>query len=189
MDCGAQPEQPPGAPAQEPNDAVLPDEAVTGTALEITDETTHTNHSRSVVLLGVAALSSMKRGANPSRSQSAGRAVHSWPCWMRSRSRRPQTKSPPTRRSASHRVLLPRHGPMRNLSADRKRSQRWWSSRQFSAELAANRLVFTSVNYELPENAHFLTDYKLPCPSLVLVAERRQGGELEAARRHLAIGP
>ena len=45
---------------------------------------------------------------------------------------------------------------------------------QFSAELAANRLMFTPVNYELPEDAHFLTDYKLPCPSLVLV--RRKAG-------------
>lgn len=49
---------------------------------------------------------------------------------------------------------------------------------QFSAELAMNRLAFTSVNYELPENAHFLTDYRLPCPSLVLV--RRTGGKEEA---------
>ena len=43
---------------------------------------------------------------------------------------------------------------------------------QFSAELAANRLKFASVNYELPENAHCLTDYKLPCPSLVLVGQK-----------------
>lgn len=43
---------------------------------------------------------------------------------------------------------------------------------QFSAELAANRLMFVSVNYEQPENAHFLTDYKLPCPSLVLVRQK-----------------
>lgn len=43
---------------------------------------------------------------------------------------------------------------------------------QFSNELAANRLMFTSVNYDLPENAHFLTDYKLPCPSLVLVRQK-----------------
>lgn len=44
--------------------------------------------------------------------------------------------------------------------------------RQLSAELEANRLVFLSVNYEQPENAHFLTDYKLPCPSLVLVKQK-----------------
>lgn len=43
---------------------------------------------------------------------------------------------------------------------------------EFSAELAMNRLMFASVNYDLPENAHFLTDYKLPCPSLVLVKRR-----------------
>ena len=49
---------------------------------------------------------------------------------------------------------------------------------QFSAEFAMNGLVFTSVNYELPEHAHFLTDYKLPCPSLVLV--RRIDGKEEA---------
>lgn len=48
---------------------------------------------------------------------------------------------------------------------------------QFSAELAANRLMFTSVNYELPENAHYLTDYQLPCPSLVLV--RQKDGKAE----------
>ena len=47
----------------------------------------------------------------------------------------------------------------------------------FSAELAANRLQFTPVNYELPENAHYLTDYQLPCPSLVLV--RQKGGKDE----------
>ncbi len=42
---------------------------------------------------------------------------------------------------------------------------------QFSAELATNRLFFLSVNYDLPENRHFLTDYHLPCPSLVLVRQ------------------
>lgn len=43
---------------------------------------------------------------------------------------------------------------------------------QFAAELAADRLVWQSVNYDLPENSHFLTDFKLPCPSLVLVAQQ-----------------
>ena len=40
-------------------------------------------------------------------------------------------------------------------------------------ELIANRfssqVVFRSVNYDEPENSHFSKDYKLPCPSLVLV--------------------
>ncbi len=37
------------------------------------------------------------------------------------------------------------------------------------------RLVFQPVNYDKPENAHFKTDYNLPCPSLVLV--RQKGGK------------
>src|SRR5665647_1978553 len=44
--------------------------------------------------------------------------------------------------------------------------------RQFKPELDAQRLVFTPLNYDLPENAHFLLDYKLPCPSLVLVRQK-----------------
>jgi hypothetical protein len=42
-------------------------------------------------------------------------------------------------------------------------------SRSAVDEVAAKRVVFTLVNNGLPENAHFLQDYKLPCPSLVLV--------------------
>ena len=48
---------------------------------------------------------------------------------------------------------------------------------RFKTELAAKRLVFKPLNYDVPENAHFLRDYKLPCPSLVLV--RRQAGKDE----------
>ena len=48
---------------------------------------------------------------------------------------------------------------------------------KFKSELAAKRLVFKPVNYDLPESAHFLQDYKLPCPSLVLV--RRKDGKDE----------
>jgi hypothetical protein len=47
--------------------------------------------------------------------------------------------------------------------------------RQFKSDLAAQRLVFKPVNYDLPENAHFLHDFKLPCPSLVIV--RRKDGK------------
>ena len=43
---------------------------------------------------------------------------------------------------------------------------------RFAAELASERLVFKPVNYDKPENAHFLKDYKLPCPSLVLVRQK-----------------
>jgi hypothetical protein len=45
----------------------------------------------------------------------------------------------------------------------------------FKTDLKAKRLVFQTVNYDLPENAHFLRDYKLPSPSLVLV--RRDNGK------------
>ena len=45
----------------------------------------------------------------------------------------------------------------------------------FETDLNAKRLVFKPVNYDLPENAHFLKDYDLPCPSLVLV--RRDNGK------------
>jgi hypothetical protein len=44
--------------------------------------------------------------------------------------------------------------------------------RRFAVEVAEKRLVFKPVNYDKPENAHFLKDYKLPCPSLVLVRQK-----------------
>lgn len=43
---------------------------------------------------------------------------------------------------------------------------------QFNSEMAANRIIWESVNYDLPENGHFLTDYKLSSPSLVLVLQQ-----------------
>ena len=49
--------------------------------------------------------------------------------------------------------------------------------RRFPVEAHEKRLVFQAVNYDKPENAHFLKDYKLPCPSLVVV--RQKGGKDE----------
>lgn len=49
--------------------------------------------------------------------------------------------------------------------------------RQFKTELDAKRLVFKPVNYQQPENTHFLQDYKLPCPSLVLVRQKNSKDE------------
>jgi hypothetical protein len=46
--------------------------------------------------------------------------------------------------------------------------------RRFPQEVAEKRLVFKPLNYDKPENAHFLKDFKLPCPSLVVV--RQKGG-------------
>jgi len=44
--------------------------------------------------------------------------------------------------------------------------------RRFPLEIAEKRLVFKPVNYDKPENAHFARDYKLPCPSLVVVRQK-----------------
>ena len=48
---------------------------------------------------------------------------------------------------------------------------------RFPFELAEKRLVFKSVDYDKRENAHFLKDYKLQSPSLVVV--RQKGGKDE----------
>ena len=67
------------------------------------------------------------------------------------------------------------HGTMRCETCQRiERHAREVIEQRFKAELAAKRLVFKPLNYDLPENAHFQQDYMLPCPSLVLV--RRQAG-------------
>lgn len=39
-------------------------------------------------------------------------------------------------------------------------------------EMPEKRLVFKPVNYNSPEDAHFLRDYKLPYPSLVVVRQK-----------------
>ena len=52
-----------------------------------------------------------------------------------------------------------------------KQAQELIKSR-FATEVASEQLVFKPVNYDKPENAHFLKDYKLPCPSLVLVRQK-----------------
>ncbi len=49
---------------------------------------------------------------------------------------------------------------------------------RFGADLALDRLTFRAVNYDQPKNAHFLKDYKLPCPSLVLV-KQKEGKDLD----------
>lgn len=44
--------------------------------------------------------------------------------------------------------------------------------RRFAVQVAEGRLVFRALNYDKPESAHFLKDYKLPCPSLVVVRQK-----------------
>lgn len=70
------------------------------------------------------------------------------------------------------------HGTVRCETCQKiERQAREVIERKFKLELAAKRLVFKPVNYLLSENTHFQQDYKLPCPSLVLV--RRQAGKDE----------
>jgi hypothetical protein len=58
-----------------------------------------------------------------------------------------------------------------------ERQARETIERRFAAGIADKHLVFMPVNCDKPENAHFLKDYTLPCPSLVLV--RQQSGKDE----------
>ncbi|MCX6902971.1 MAG: nitrophenyl compound nitroreductase subunit ArsF family protein [Verrucomicrobia bacterium] len=70
------------------------------------------------------------------------------------------------------------HGTMRCETCLKIEKQaRETIERQFQKEIYEKRLVFKPVNYDKPENAHFLKDYKLPCPSLVVV--RQKGGKDE----------
>ena len=68
------------------------------------------------------------------------------------------------------------HGTIRCVTCLKiERQSREIMKREFSPEVATKRLVFKSVNYDLPANAHYAEEYKLPCPSLVLV--RQQNGK------------
>ncbi|MBI1361534.1 MAG: hypothetical protein GC155_14755 [Alphaproteobacteria bacterium] len=65
------------------------------------------------------------------------------------------------------------HGTVRCETCQKiERQAREIIEQRFKTELAAKRIVFKPVNYDLKENAHFQTDYKLPCPSLVLVRQK-----------------
>jgi hypothetical protein len=65
------------------------------------------------------------------------------------------------------------HGTMRCETCLKiERQAREAIERRFAVEVAEERLVFEPVNYDKPENAHYLKDYKLPCPSLVLVRQK-----------------
>jgi hypothetical protein len=47
----------------------------------------------------------------------------------------------------------------------------------FRTEMDGQRLVFRSVNYDLPENEHYRAAYGLPPPALVLVRQQDQSTE------------
>jgi hypothetical protein len=124
------------------------------------------------MLLGIAVLSSMKRGADSGRAQNGG-ACCPLMAALDARLVAATTNQITTNATAQQVIAYYFHGTIRCetcLMIEQQAKQ--VIEQQFSAELAANRLMFVSVNYEQPENAHFLTDYKLPCPSLVLVRQK-----------------
>jgi hypothetical protein len=128
--------------------------------------------------VAVAVLASVQRRTNPGRAQNGGACCP----FMAALDARPVaavTNQITTNATAQQVIAYYFHGTVRcETCLMIEQLAKTVIEQQFSAELAMNRLAFTSVNYELPENAHFLTDYKLPCPSLVLV--RRTDGEEEA---------
>ena len=122
------------------------------------------------VLFAVLAMSSLKRGADS--SQGAGAccplmaALNVMPVAV-------STNQVATNATAQQTVAYYFHGTVRCETCLKIEQQaREVIERRFKPELDAQRLVFKPVNYDPPENAHFLLDYKLPCPSLVLVRQK-----------------
>ena len=122
------------------------------------------------VLLAVLAMSSMKRSADSSKGAGVCcpllAAFSAMPVAV-------STNQVTTNATAQQTVAYYFHGTVRCETCLKiERQAKVVIEQEFSNELAVNRLMFTSVNYDLPENAHFLLDYKLPCPSLVLVRQK-----------------
>jgi hypothetical protein len=65
------------------------------------------------------------------------------------------------------------HGTVRCETCQRiERQAKTVIEQRFETELKSKQLEFKPLNYDLPENAHFLSDYKLPCPALVVVRQK-----------------
>lgn len=128
------------------------------------------------VLVAVAVLSSVQQRTNPGRAQNGGACCP----LMAALDAKPvaaATSQTATNAATEQVIAYYFHGTVRcETCLLIEKLATMVVEQEFTTELATNRLVFTPVNYELPENTHFLTDYKLPCPSLVLV-KRRDGKE------------
>jgi hypothetical protein len=125
------------------------------------------------LLIALAALSSMQRGTHSdSAGGSCGTCCPFLPApgalLMPSVTNRITTNAP-----SQQLIAFYFHGTVRCETCLKIEKQaREAIERRFQTELDAQRLAFKPVNYDLPENAHFLQDYKLPCPSLVLVRQK-----------------
>lgn len=128
------------------------------------------------VLAGVVVLSSMRRGATPGAQN--GGACCPLMAALDAKGVAAATNNIATNATAQQVIAYYFHGTVRcETCLQIEKLAKLVVEQQFSGELGTRQLVFMSMNYEQPENAHFLTDYKLPCPSLVLV--RRQDGKDE----------
>ena len=68
------------------------------------------------------------------------------------------------------------HGTVRCVTCKRIEAYAWEAIREvFPDALRDGRLLLRSVDYEESENEHFLEDYRLPSPSLVLVDPGKTG--------------
>ncbi len=137
------------------------------------------------VLIGAAAVSAVKRGGRGEGGKcSGGGACCPLVGPLEAKTVPATTNRSSSRATAQQIVAYYFHGTVRcEICLLIEKLARAVVEQEFGAELSMNRLVFTPVNYELPENSHFLTDYQLRCPSLVLV-ERR--GDKEGSWKVLA---
>ncbi len=90
-----------------------------------------------------------------------------------------EAKAPPAVLQSSQVVAYYFHGTIRCetcLAIERQAGE--VVTNRFGAELALGLLAFKTLNYDQPQNAHYLKDYKLPCPSLVLVRQK-EGKDLD----------
>lgn len=129
------------------------------------------------VLLGVASLSSIKCRAGSGVAQRGGA------CCLPLAALETKPVATGTSQSTTNAVVQRItayyfHGTVRCETCLKiERQARAVIEQQFGPEMAAGRLRFLSINYDEPENRHFTTDYRLPCPSLVLV--RQQDGQAD----------
>ena len=125
------------------------------------------------LLVGVAALSSMRHGA---QTDSTGRSRGACCPFLLAPGALPLpsvTNGTTTNAPSQQVIACYFHGTVRCETCLKIEQQaKAVIERRFQTELDAQRLVFKPVNYDLPENAHFQQDYKLPCPSLVLVRQK-----------------
>lgn len=123
------------------------------------------------LLAGVVIFMLLKRGSNYSSSGSGKPAASNS---QQAAALENMTASKPAAEAASRQIIAYYfHGTVRCTTCLAIEQQaKALMEQRFTPQLASQRLLFIPVNYDLPENRHFIPDYKLPCPSLVLVQKK-----------------